>query len=179
MISTAELAVAWAIIEEGGTMPEAVTERLLGLLVDGNADYEIMRHAPVRTSEEAAAIRGTPAEHGAKALVFQADDRTVLLVLQGTRRMDNRAFKRAYGVKNLRLLPSEDLTALTGLEPGAVPPFGRLLGFPTYADERLLSLPRIAFNAGSRSVSVVLATADYVRLEQPTVGRFASEDART
>jgi Ala-tRNA(Pro) deacylase len=159
-------------------MSAAVTERLLALLADGNAAFEVLQHAPVRTSEEAAAIRGTPAEHGAKALVFQADDRTVLLVVPGDRRMDNRAFKRVYGIKNLRLLPSEDLIARTGLEPGAVPPFGSLLGFPTYADERLLSLPKIAFNAGSRSVSVVLATADYVRLEQPTVGRFASEDAR-
>jgi prolyl-tRNA editing enzyme YbaK/EbsC (Cys-tRNA(Pro) deacylase) len=160
-------------------MPDAVTELLLALLATGNADFEVLRHAPVRTSAEAAAIRGTPEEQGAKALVFQADARTVLLVVPGDRRMDNRAFKRAYGVKDLRLLPSEDLIAQTGLEPGAVPPFGSLLGFPTYADERLLSLPRIAFNAGSRSVSVVLATADYVRLEQPTVGRFASEDART
>jgi Ala-tRNA(Pro) deacylase len=159
-------------------MSAAVTERLLALLADGNAAFEVLQHAPVRTSEEAAAIRGTPAEHGAKALVFQADDRTVLLVVPGDRRMDNRAFKRVYGIKNLRLLPSEDLIARTGLEPGAVPPFGSLLGFPTYADERLMSLPKIAFNAGSRSVSVVLATADYVRLEQPTVGRFASEDAR-
>jgi prolyl-tRNA editing enzyme YbaK/EbsC (Cys-tRNA(Pro) deacylase) len=160
-------------------MPDAVTERLLALLATGNADFEVLRHAPVRTSAEAAAIRGTPEEQGAKALVFQADARTVLLVVPGDRRMDNRAFKRAYGVKDLRLLPSEDLIVQTGLEPGAVPPFGSLLGFPTYADERLLSLPRIAFNAGSRSVSVMLATADYVRLEQPTVGRFASEDART
>ena len=159
-------------------MSAAVTERLLALLAAGHADFEVLQHAPVRTSEEAAAIRGTPAEQGAKALAFQADERTVLLVVPGDRRMDNRAFKRVYGIKNLRLLPSEDLIARTGLEPGAVPPFGSLLGFPTYADERLLSLPKIAFNAGSRSVSVVLATADYVRLEQPTVGRFASEDAR-
>lgn len=160
-------------------MPDSVTERLLAMLAAGNAAFEVMRHAPVRTSEEAAAIRGTPAEHGAKALVFQADDRTVLLVVQGNRRMDNRAFKRTYGVKNLRLLPSEDLLARTGLEPGAVPPFGSLLGFPTYADEDLMRLPQIAFNAGSRSVSVILSTADYLRLEQPTVGRFASADTST
>lgn len=152
----------------------SVTERLLALLTAGGAAFEVIQHPPVRTSEEAAAIRKTPPEQGAKALVFQADGRTVLLVVPGHRRLDTRAFKRAHSVKDLRLLPVPDLLTLTGLEPGAVPPFGSAFGFPTYADEGLLSEPRIVFNAGSRSVSVLLATADYVRLEQPTVGRFAA-----
>jgi Ala-tRNA(Pro) deacylase len=155
--------------------PGTVTERLLALLAAGDADFEVVRHAPVRTSEEAAAIRGTPPEQGAKALVFQADGRTILLVVPGYRRLDTRSVKRAYRIKDLRLLPVPDLLTLTGLEPGAVPPFGSVLGFPTYADEHLLREPRIVFNAGSRSVSVLLATADYVRLEQPTVGRIATD----
>jgi Ala-tRNA(Pro) deacylase len=152
----------------------SVTQRLLALLAAEGADHVVLQHAPVRTSEEAAAIRGTPLEQGAKALVFQADERTVLLVVQAHRRLDTRAFKRAYGIKNLRMLPADDLLTMTGLEPGAVPPFGSLLGFSTYADEGLLRMPRLVFNAGNRSVSVLLATADYVRVEQPAVGRFAS-----
>jgi Ala-tRNA(Pro) deacylase len=155
------------------TMAAAVTERLLALLAAEGADFQVLQHAPVRTSEEAAHIRGTPLEQGAKALVFRGDTRTLLLVVQAHRRLDTRAFKRSYGIKNLHLLPAEELLTLTGLEPGAVPPFGSLLGFPTYADERLLSMPRLVFNAGSRSTSVLLATADYLRLEQPTIGRFA------
>ena len=152
----------------------SVTERLLAFLVAQGAHHAVLQHAPVRTSEEAAAIRGTPLEQGAKALVFQADERTVLLVVQAHRRLDTRAFKRAYGVKNLRMLPADELLSLTGLEPGAVPPFGSLLGFQTFADEDLVRLPRIVFNAGNRGVSVLLSTADYVRVEQPLVGRFAS-----
>lgn len=152
----------------------SVTERLLALLTAGGAAFEVVQHAPVRTSEEAAAVRNTPPEQGAKALVFRADGRPVLLVVPGHRRLDTRAFKLAFQVKDLRMLPVPDLTALTSLEPGAVPPFGSVLGFPTYADEGLLTEPRIVFNAGSRSVSVLLATADYLRLEQPTVGRFAA-----
>lgn len=155
---------------------EPVLERLLRLLTEQQADFSVLHHAPARTSEEAAQVRGTPLEQGAKALVFQADDRIVLLVAQAHRRIDTRAFKRAHGVKNLRMLAADELQARTGLEVGAVPPFGSLLGFPTYADERLLALPRIVFNAGSRTTSVLLATADYVRIEQPTVGRFAAEE---
>lgn len=157
-------------------MDQTLTDRLLAYLRENGAAFEVLRHAPVRTSEEAARVRGTALDQGAKALVFHADERVVLLVTQAHRRMDTRAFKRAFGVKNLRMVSADELGALTGLEVGAVPPFGHLLGLPTYVDERLLALPRIAFNAGSREVSVLLETRDYERLEQPTVARFAADD---
>ncbi len=73
------------------------------------------------------------------------------------------------------MVSTDELFALTGLEPGAVPPFGALMNLPTYADERLLDLPRIAFNAGSRDISIVPATPDYVRLATPMPGRYAAE----
>ena len=157
-------------------MDESLTERLVALLREHGAGFEVMTHEPVRTSEEAALVRRTPLEQGAKALVFNADGRVVLLVVQAHRRIETRAFKRAFGVKNLRMVSAGELMDLTGLEVGAVPPFGSLMGLATYVDERLLVLPRIAFNAGSRSTSVVMETRDYARLVQPAVGRFASDD---
>lgn len=157
-------------------MGETLTERLLAYLEANGAGFTVLRHEPVRTSEEAARMRGTALEQGAKALVCRADERVVLLVVQAHRRLDSRAFKRAFGVKNLRMVSAEELLALTGLEVGAVPPFGHLLGLPTYVDERLLTLPRIAFNAGSRSISVVLATRDFARLEPLTAAHFAADD---
>jgi prolyl-tRNA editing enzyme YbaK/EbsC (Cys-tRNA(Pro) deacylase) len=48
---------------------------------------------------------------------------------------------------------------------------------PTYVDERLLTLPRISFNAGSRTVSVIMAVADYARLAGATPARFAGDEA--
>ncbi len=158
------------------TDERSVTERLLALLQENHADFVSMTHEPVRTSEEAAQVRGTPLEQGAKALVYRADGRPVLLVLQAHRRVNSRAVKQALGVKDLRMVSPEDLREMTGMEVGAVPPFGSLLGLPVFVDERLLDLPRISFNAGSRTTSVVMAPADYQRLEQPTSGRFASDD---
>jgi prolyl-tRNA editing enzyme YbaK/EbsC (Cys-tRNA(Pro) deacylase) len=134
-----------------------------------------MTHEPTRTSEESARVRGTPLEQGAKAMVFQADGDPVLLVLQAHLRIDSRAFKRAFAVKNLRLVSPDELRELTGLEVGAVPPFGSLIGLPTYVDRRLLDLPQISFNAGSRTASVIMATSDYGRLANPTIADFALE----
>jgi len=101
-----------------------LTDRLVSYLKESGADFEVVEHEPVRTSEEAARVRGTPLEQGAKALVFQADGRPVLLVLPAHRRIDTRAFKRAFAVKDLRLISPQELAELTGLEVGAVPPFG-------------------------------------------------------
>jgi prolyl-tRNA editing enzyme YbaK/EbsC (Cys-tRNA(Pro) deacylase) len=151
----------------------SVAERLIALLRAEGASYEVLHHEPVRTSAEAAEVRGTPLEQGAKALVFHADDRMVLLVVPANLRVDTRGFKRALGVKNLRMIDSSDLLQRFGLEVGAVPPFGHLVGLDTYVDVRLLEQPRIVFNAGSRTMSVLLATRDYARLEHPITGRFA------
>ena len=155
-------------------MTDDLTATLIALLRSNGADFHVLTHEPVRTSEEAARVRGTPLEQGAKALVFQADDRQVLVVVQAHRRVDSRAVKQFLGIKNLRMLSAEELKELTGLDVGAVPPFGNVIDLPTYADAELLDAPRIAFNAGSRSTSVVMATQDYARLANPTVGKFAT-----
>lgn len=153
---------------------ETLTDRLVAYLRDNQADFQVMTHEPTRTSEESARVRGTLLEQGAKAMVFQADSRPVLLVLQAHRRVDSRAFKQAYGIKNLRLISPEELQALTGLEVGAVPPFGHLLGLPAYVDERLLELPRVSFNAGSRTISVIMSGPDFARLAgDASIGHFA------
>ncbi|HEX8918283.1 MAG TPA: YbaK/EbsC family protein [Chloroflexota bacterium] len=151
-----------------------MTEQLIALLRAHNATFRVVEHEPTTTSEESARVRGTPLEQGAKAMLFRADGTPLLLVLPANRRVDTRAYKRAQGIKNLQLFSPEELRDLTGLEVGAVPPFGRLIGVPTHADEHLLHLPEIAFNAGSRRVSVIMSTADYVRIEQPTQESFAA-----
>lgn len=154
-------------------MGESVAERLIAFLEANGASFEVLQHEPVRTSAEAAIVRGTPLEQGAKALLFQADDRMLLLVLPANLRVDTRGVKRSLGVRNLRMIDASDMLQRFDLEVGAVPPFGHLFGLVTYVDERLLEQPRLAFNAGSRTTSVLLATADYVRLEQPIAGRLA------
>lgn len=56
----------------------------------------------------------------------------------------------------------------TGLVPGSVPPFGRpILPLDLYVDAGVPDLPRVAFNAASLIDSLVLATADYLRVAQP------------
>ncbi|MCL5946850.1 MAG: hypothetical protein M1298_02365 [Chloroflexi bacterium] len=158
-------------------MADIILQKLLALLTAHHADYQVLHHPPARTSEEAALIRGTPMTMGAKALLFQADDHEILLVAQAHRRIETRRFKRQHHIRDLHLVSPEILLERYSLEIGAVPPFGSLLDVPTYVDNRLLALSKIVFNAGSRSTSVILATADYQAIEHPLAERLASDDA--
>ena len=145
-------------------MATAVTERLEQWLTAEGARFRLLEHAPVFTSAEAAHVRGTPLESGAKALVLLAADAPVHVVLPGNRRVDNARVRAILGTRTLRFATPEELLALTGCVPGAVPPFGNLFGLPVLVDAALAAREEIAFNAGSNSASIVMACAEFLRL---------------
>ena len=149
-----------------------VTDRLERWLREAGVAFEILEHAPVRTSEEAARVRGTPLEAGAKALVVRADDRFVHCVLPAHLKADNARLRALLGTRRLRFATPEELQSLTGCAPGAVPPFGNLFGLPVVVDETLCRNERVAFNAGDNAVSITMRCVDLIRLAGATVGRF-------
>jgi prolyl-tRNA editing enzyme YbaK/EbsC (Cys-tRNA(Pro) deacylase) len=150
-----------------------VFDRLTALLDAARVPYAVTHHAPVRTSEEAAKVRGTPLASGAKALVCKADERFALFVMPADRRLDSAAVRRTLGIRSLRFATADEVAQLTGLPPGAIPPFGALFGLPTYCDQAIADETTINFNAGDRAISVAMAANDYLEVERPTLGRFA------
>ena len=155
-------------------MNETVFDRLETLLKEQGVPFMVLRHPPVFTSEAAAAVRGTSLSSGAKALVCKVDDRFVLFVLPADRRLDSKRVRQALGSRSLRFAAAEELRSLTGLAPGAVPPFGRLFQLPVYCDSRLAANERINFNAGDHAISVTMRYADYLQVENPTLGAFTA-----
>jgi Ala-tRNA(Pro) deacylase len=150
-------------------MAATVFERLEALLHRQAVEFTVLRHEPVFTSEQAAAVRGTPLSSGAKALVLKAGDGFVLAVLPADRKLDSKKARDALGVKGLRFASKEEVMQLTGLEPGSIPPFGSLFGLRTYCEPALAENPSINFNAGDHSVSVQMPYLEYVRVESPAM----------
>jgi len=99
----------------------------------------------------------------------------VLFVMPADRRLDSAAVRRTLGARHLRFATPEEVAQLTGLPPGAIPPFGALFGLPTYCDRAIADETTINFNAGDRAISVAMAATDYLAVERPTLGRFARE----
>ena len=153
-------------------MAESVFARLCDLLDEAKVAYAVTRHAAVFTSEEAAAVRGATLASGAKALVCKANGEFVMFVVPADRKIDSKRLRKQYSMRGLRFANREEVFALTGLEPGSIPPFGRLFGLPTWCDERLADEPRINFNAGDHCISVNLRFADFQRVETPQMAEF-------
>ena len=150
-------------------MAATVFERLEALLHEQAVEFTVLRHEPVFTSEQAAAVRGTPLSSGAKALVLKAGDGFLLVVLPADRKLDSKKARDALGVKSLRFASKEEVLQLTGLEPGSIPPFGSLFGLKTYCEPGLAENPSINFNAGDHAISVQMPYLEYVRVEAPAM----------
>ena len=151
----------------------SVFQRIEELLQEHAADYSVLRHAPVYTSEEAAAVRGTSLSSGAKALICKGGEDMIMFVVPADRRLASKSIRRQAGWRKLRFATREEVQELTGLTPGSIPPFGSLFQLPTYCDQALAENERINFNAGSHTISLNLLYADYVRVENPQLGEYA------
>lgn len=153
-----------------------ITGTIQDLLTQHDCWFETFEHEPVRTSEEAAAVRpGYTLNQGAKALIVRwrkssQEAQFVMFVFPAGKKLDNRRARTLLGGGDIRFASEEDVLQLTdGVQPGAVPPFGGLFGLPVYADRTLFANEKIVFNAGDRRFSVAMRSSDYLTLGAPTV----------
>jgi Ala-tRNA(Pro) deacylase len=160
-------------MKAGLSVCASVFERIEELLTRNDADFSVMRHAPVFTSEEAAQVRGAALCSGAKALICKCDSAFVMFILPADKRLASKRLREVGGWRKSRFATREEVAALTGLTPGSIPPFGSLFGIPTYCDQALAENERINFNAGDHAISVNLLYRDYLRVEQPVMASLA------
>jgi Ala-tRNA(Pro) deacylase len=156
-----------------GPPAASVFERLQKRLEDAGITFSVMHHQPVRTSEEAAAVRGTSLASGAKALLLNLDGTVALFVLPANRRLASRKVRTTLSVKNVRFATTDEVLELTGLRPGSIPPFGSLFGLPTYCDPALKENETINFNAGDQAISIALPFRSFQAVEAPTMLDFS------
>ena len=139
----------------------SVYETIIQLLDSHRIKYQALEHEPTPTCEDSARVRGTSPDQGAKALVCYADKQPILIVLPCSRKLDPKLFKSLFAVRDLRFATPEEVKILTSLEIGAIPPLGHIFNLTTYVDKTLSGEPKIAFNAGDRTRSVIMSYADY------------------
>jgi Ala-tRNA(Pro) deacylase len=153
---------------------EDIYKEIMNLLVRGKAqDIKSYEHEPVLTSEDAARVRDTDINQGAKALVMYGDKKPMMVVLSGSTKADMKAIKTLCKIRDLRMATPDEVTSLTGLPIGAIPPFGSLFGVPTIVEDSLRNNEEIVFNAGLHTKSIKMRYEDWERIEKPTKGNFA------
>lgn len=154
-----------------------LTEKIKSLLTEKGFEFETFEHEPVRTSEEASKVRtGYTINQGAKTAVTRVKKPGVgkifvMFVLQGSKKFDKGKIKSEFGLSDLRFATEEEVLKITGgVLPGGIPPFGNLFNLPVYMDRGLLQQEKIIFNAGDKSFSIGMKSADYVDLVNPIIG---------
>jgi Ala-tRNA(Pro) deacylase len=144
------------------------------LLASRDVQYREVHHEPTRTSAESAKARGEDLAIGGKAILMKVGEVFRLFVLSAAKKIDSQKIKEHFGEKKLRFATPEELKDLTGLVPGAVPPFGKpVTPFDLYVDVSITANEKIAFNAGSLMDSIIMGCKDYMRVASPEVFVFA------
>ncbi len=132
----------------------------------GFADRVIVMDENTATVQLAAEALGVEPGRIAKTLSFLRGDGAMMIVAEGAARIDNAKFKQAFGFK-ARMIPAEQVEALTGHAPGGVCPFGRMAGVPVYLDVSLRRYDVVYPAAGDDHSAVRLSLAELEQAVQP------------
>ena len=132
----------------------------------GFLDRLIVMEANTATVQLAAEALGVEPGRIAKTLSFIVRDQPLLVVAEGTARIDNAKFKQAFGAK-AKMIPPEQVEALVGHAPGGVCPFGRREGVPVYLDVSLRHFDPVYPAAGDDHTAVRLALSELEAAMQP------------
>jgi prolyl-tRNA editing enzyme YbaK/EbsC (Cys-tRNA(Pro) deacylase) len=142
--------------------------------------FELIAHQQASTSIEEAGALGIDASEVVKTVAVRAAGGYALVAVPATGRLDMHLVQAAVGDRHARLATEEELRQdFPGIELGALPPLGSLLGAPLFVDQEVLGHETVVFAAGSQTESVQLKTADLLRREQVTalpLTRQAGED---
>jgi prolyl-tRNA editing enzyme YbaK/EbsC (Cys-tRNA(Pro) deacylase) len=92
----------------------------------------------------------------AKTMSFMLDEKCILIVTAGDARIDNGKYKRLFGWK-ARMVPAEDVEALTGHKVGGVCPFAVPGGTPVYLDVSLKRFKTVFPACGSGNSAIELS----------------------
>ena len=121
----------------------------------GFLDHVIRLEASTATVAEAADALGVEPGMIAKTMSFLLDDQPILILTEGTARVENRKYKDTFHIK-AKMIPFEEVEQWIGHAPGGVCPFGINDGVKVYLDESLRRFETVYPAAGDAHSAVKL-----------------------
>ena len=125
----------------------------------GYGDRIIIPEHSSATVAEAAAALGCEPGMIAKTLSFLQNERPILILAEGTVRIDNKKYRSCFGCK-AKMIPAEQVEALIGHDIGGVCPFGINDGVTVYLDESLKMHETVYPAAGTDHSAVRLGISE-------------------
>ncbi len=125
----------------------------------GFLDHIIELADSTATVAEAAQALGVQPGMIAKTMSFLQGDKAVLILTEGTAKVDNRKYKDTFHTK-ARMIPFEDVERLISHAPGGVCPFGVPDDVEVYLDESLRRFETVYPAAGNDHSAVRLTISE-------------------
>lgn len=122
----------------------------------GFIDHLIELEASTATVDEAASALGVEPGMIAKTMSFLQSDKPILILAEGTSRIDNRKYKDTFHTK-AKMIPFDQVEELVGHAPGGVCPFGIDSSIDVYLDESLKHFETVYPAAGNDHSAVKLS----------------------
>ena len=129
------------------------------------ADHLLTFEASSATVELAAQAVGCEPARIAKTLSFLTEEGPVLIVAAGDVKIDNQKYK-AYFHQKARMIPSDEVEAYIGHEPGGVCPFAVKDGVRVFLDASLQRFDTVYPAAGSPNSAAKLTLKELETLSQ-------------
>lgn len=121
----------------------------------GFLDHVIELADSTATVAEAAEALGVEPGRIAKTMSFLQGDAPVLILTEGTAKIDNHKYKEIFHVK-AKMIPFDEVEEKIGHAPGGVCPFGINDGITVYLDESLKQFTTVYPAAGNDHSAVKL-----------------------
>jgi Cys-tRNA(Pro)/Cys-tRNA(Cys) deacylase len=134
-------------------------------LLEREVAHEIV-HLPAfsTTAKKAADLLGVELREICKTLVFVTDGGPVAVLVPGDLQAKPRLVRAVVGCRKASLAKADDVLAITGYRPGAVPPCGLALDLPVVADERLLASEVVYCGGGTTTTMLKIRSDDLCRV---------------
>ncbi|HEC66080.1 MAG TPA: hypothetical protein ENI23_12370 [bacterium] len=151
-----------------------MVEKIIELLESKDIDYEHLKHEPTPTSEDSAKVRGTKMEEGIKAIILagKKTGKNLMVCVPSNLKLNIKEIEKEFGEK-IHFEKPELIKERFNLVIGGVPPFGNLLDIPTYFDKKILDEERAVFNSGTQTDSLIMTSADLIKVGDPILGNFS------
>lgn len=133
----------------------------------GLLEHVIELEASTATVEDAARALGVAPGMIAKTMSFLQGEQPVLILIEGTAKVDNRKYKDTFPTK-VKMIPFDQVEQWIGHAPGGVCPFGVKDGVEVYLDESLRQFETVYPAAGNDHSAVRLTILE---LEQAAGAR--------
>ena len=144
------------------------SERAIAAADELGLTYEVTRHGPVRSLEEAAAVRGLTPHEIVKTMVVrvaEGDHRFVLV--PGDREIAWPKLRALLGVNRLSMPSAEAAYDVTGYVRGTITPLGSSEALPVIADASVTGT--VSIGGGAHGVALTVDAAELLQALDATI----------